>query len=335
MIKKFGFPLRGRSTSTYGDICDADREVMAHRRLSSGTSFLTSKRLCVLYRSTQLPTFSHGFGQFSQKQNEDVLNSQHVVRPSAHAQQGDSSTLDLENTISHYTPEPKQAWVRSFETGEKLGIIELSDFLFGARPRLDILHRVVVWPRAKIRAGTAKVKDRGEVRGGGRKPYQQKGTGRARQGSRRAPHFVGGGVVHGPRGPVSYEYTLPKKVRRMGLRTALSVKFSQGDLQIVDSLALSSHKTRDLEPILKIHEWESALLVDGGDVDRNLCLASSNLEAVDVLPSRGLNVYSILLRETLVLTMGAVLMLEERLGQDSCEERSTTDIALAQFKDYS
>ena len=300
---------------------------MAIRTISSRISSLASQRLCLLYRCTQ----SSAIDEISSRDENKVSASDHVVRPSAHGQQRDNSTL--EKTISHYTPEPKQAWVRRFETGEKLGIIELSNFLFGARPRLDILHRVIVWQRAKIRAGTAKVKDRGEVRGGGRKPHPQKGTGRARQGSRRAPHFVGGGVVHGPRGPVSYEYTLPKKVRRMGLRTALSVKFSQGDLQIVDSFALPSHKTRDLEPILKIHEWNSALLVDGGDVDRNLCLASSNLESVDVLPSHGLNVYSILLRETLVLTVGAVHMLEERLGQDYCEELSTTD--LAQLRDYS
>lgn len=249
-----------------------------------------------------------------------AVATDHVVGyPSEHARNSKLYT-NKQMPVLHYVPEPKQAWVRSFETGEKLGIIELSDFVFGARPRLDILHRVVVWQRAKIRAGTAKVKDRGEVRGGGRKPRPQKGSGRARQGSIRAPHFVGGGVVHGPRGPVSYEYTLPKKVRRLGLRVALSVKFSQGDLKIIDSLQIPSHKTRDLEPILKMHEWNSVLLVDGSDVaDKNLCLASSNLQYVDVLPSRGLNVYNILLRETLVLTVGAVRMLEERLVQDSPE----------------
>ena len=305
---------------------------MTLRTLSSRIASLSSKRLCVFYRCTQSTATRQ---EITSQDENGAVSADHVVRPSAHARHRENSTIGAQKTvISHYTPEPKQAWVRSFETGEKLGIIELSNFLFGARPRLDILHRVVVWQRAKIRAGTAKVKDRGEVRGGGRKPYPQKGSGRARQGSIRAPHYVGGGVVHGPRGPVSYEYTLPKKVRRMGLRTALSVKFSQGDLQIVDSLTLPSHKTRDLEPILKIHEWNSALLVDGGDVDRNLCLASSNLESVDVLPSRGLNVYSILLHETLVLTVGAVRMLEERLGQDSCEEQiSSTN--LAQFRDYS
>ena len=218
--------------------------------------------------------------------------------------------------ILHYSPPPTQAWVTSFQSGEKLGIIDLNSFVFGTRPRVDILHRVVVWQRAKIRAGTAKVKNRSEVRGGGRKPRQQKGSGRARQGSIRAPHFVGGGVVHGPRGPVSYDYTLPKKVRRLGLRSALSVKYAQGDLKIVDALTLESHKTRDLLPILECHGWSSALLVDGGDVDVNVCRATQNLPKVDVLPSRGLNVYSILLRDTLVMSVGALRMLEDRLLGD-------------------
>ena len=218
--------------------------------------------------------------------------------------------------FEHYTPVPKEAWVVSFETGNKLGIVRLSDFVFGARPRVDIIHRVVVWQRAKRRAGTAKVKDRSEVRGGGRKPWRQKGSGRARQGSIRAPHWRGGGVVHGPRGPTSYDYTLPKKVRSLGLRSALSVKYAQGDLHVVDSLQLGSNKEQDLAPILQKHGWDSVLLVEGGEVHENLCLASSDLDKVDVLPSKGLNVYSILLRSTLVLSLGAVRMLEERL-QDS------------------
>ncbi len=123
-------------------------------------------------------------------------------------------------------------------------------------------------------------------------------------------------MVHGPRGPTSYDYPLPKKIRRLGLRSALSVKYTQGDLHIVDSLQMSSHRTKDLLTILERHGWESVLLVEGGDVDLNMCLASRNLQKVDVLPSRGLNVYDILLRDTLVLTAGAVMMLQERLLQD-------------------
>lgn len=223
---------------------------------------------------------------------------------------------DAHTPPTHYAPVPKQVWLKSLETGEKLAIVELHDFVFGVRPRLDIIHRVVVWQRAKRRAGTAKVKDRSEVRGGGRKPWRQKGLGKARHGSIRSPIWRGGGVVHGPRGPVSYDYTLPKKVRRLGLRSALSVKLAQGDLHIVDSLQLSSHKTKDLLPLLEKQNWNSVLFVDGGDVDETMCRASGNLQTVDVLPSRGLNVYSILLRNTLVLTLGAVRMLEERLLQD-------------------
>ena len=122
-------------------------------------------------------------------------------------------------------------------------------------------------------------------------------------------------MVHGPRGPVSYDYTLPKKVRSMGLRTALSVKYAQGDLCVVDSLEMELHKTKGFLSLMQLHGWSSVLLVDGGDVNLNLCRATSNLQKVDVLPSRGLNVYSILLRDSLVLSLGAVRMLEERLLQ--------------------
>lgn len=224
---------------------------------------------------------------------------------------------DLEKApILHYSPPPTQAWVHSFNSGEKLGIIDLDPRVFNGRPRIDIIQRVVVWQLAKKRAGTAKVKDRSEVRGGGRKPRQQKGSGRARQGSIRAPHYVGGGVVHGPRGHGSYEYSLPKKVRRLGLRSALSIKYAQGDLKIVDALSCDSHKTRDFLETMVVHDWSSVLLVDGGEVNSDLCMATANLEGVDVLPSIGLNVHSMLTREHLVLTLGAVRMLEERLTQD-------------------
>lgn len=234
-----------------------------------------------------------------------------------------NSQLELTNTVSdasvpilHYAPPLPQAWLTSFLTGQKLSIVELNEKVFGAPPRIDILHRVVVWQRAKIRAGTAKTKDRGEVRGGGRKPHSQKGMGKARLGSIRAPHCRGGGVVHGPRGPTSYDYALPKKVRRMGLRTALSVKYAQGDLSLVDSFDMSSHKTKTFASLMQLHNWSSLLLVDGGEVNTNLSRATSNIQKVDVLPSKGLNVYSILLREKLVLSLGALRLLEERLSLD-------------------
>ena len=126
----------------------------------------------------------------------------------------------------------------------------------------------------------------------------------------------GGGVVHGPRGPKSYEYTLPKKIKRFGLRAALSIKYAQGDLTVVDALQVSTHKLREVLPILEREKWGSVLMVDRGYVDRNLCYATRNLQKVDVLPSSGLNVYSMLLRDKLVLSIGAVRLLEERLLQD-------------------
>ena len=232
-----------------------------------------------------------------------------------------SADADTEShgVVKHYTPLPKQVWVKSLESGDKLALMELDHFVFGTRPRVDILHRVVVWQRARMRAGTAKVKDRSEVSGGGRKPWRQKGSGQARQGSRRAPHWRGGGRVHGPRGPVSYDYSLPSNVRSLGLRAALSIKYAQGDLHIVDSLELSSSKTTHLLSILDKHKWQSVLFVDGGDVDVNMCKASSNVTKVDALPSRGLNVYSILLRDSLVLSVGAVRMLEERLKEKAAD----------------
>ena len=218
----------------------------------------------------------------------------------------------------HYKPPDKEAPLKSFETGKVLGVVKLHHFVFGAPARVDILHRIVVWQRAKRREGSAKVKDRSEVRGGGRKPWPQKGLGRARQGSIRAPHFRGGGVVHGPRGPKSYEYTLPQKVKNLGLRAALSIKYAQGDLTVVDALQVPSHEVPEDQvlPILEREQWESVLMVDGGDLDTDLCYATQNLEKVDVLPARGLNVYSMLLRDKLVLSIGAVRLLEQRLLQD-------------------
>lgn len=205
------------------------------------------------------------------------------------------------------------AWVTSFTGENPVGLIELNKFVFGANPRIDILQRVVVWQRAKRRAGTACVKTRSEKRGGGRKPWQQKGTGRARQGSIRAPHFIGGGHAHGPK-PKSFYYSLPKKVRRMGLRTALSVRYAQGDLHIVDSFK-DIESERDLIPLLEKRGWNNAVLVDS-EPNSTLKRAAVEMDKVDVLYSLALNVYTILHRKNTILTLDAVRALEERLGED-------------------
>ena len=249
-----------------------------------------------------------------------------ATRPMTTAQAG-TATLDTDPTAhapdsipSHYKPAHKEAPLISFQTGQVLGTVQLHQFVFGAPARVDIIHRVMVWQRAKRRVGLAKVKDRGEVRGGGKKPWQQKGTGRARQGSIRAPHWRGGGVVHGPRGPKSYDYTLPKKVKNFGLRAALSIKYAQGDLTVVDALQAPSSAESEMLSILDREQWKSVLMVDGGDVDENLFHATLELDKVDVLPSRGLNVYDMLLRDRLVLSIGAVRLLEERLLQECFEQ---------------
>ena len=212
-----------------------------------------------------------------------------------------------------YVPPKNEVPLYRLESGETLGTVELHHDLFGLQPRLDILQSVVVWQLAKKRAGTACTKTRGEVSGGGRKPWRQKGTGRARHGSIRSPLWRGGGISFGPK-PKSYYYPLPVKVRRLGVRTALSIKCAQNDLYVVDSLQLCSPQTSYLLEVMDIYKWHSVLFVDGSNiVDTNIALASEVLDKVDTLPQEALNVYSLLLRNTLVLTIGALYRLQERL----------------------
>lgn len=192
--------------------------------------------------------------------------------------------------------------------------------VFSVPVRVDILHRVVRWQRARMQQGTHKTKNRAEVSGGGRKPHPQKKTGQARQGSRRAPHFVHGGISHGPR-PRSHAHSLPKKVRRLGLKCALSAKAFEGRLLVVDSLQPSLAKTKvlsqHLERLLKGHPRRSVMLIDsdkhGADGGEALRRAAGNLRGVDVVPQGGANVYGILRRDVLIITKDAVLELVERL----------------------
>lgn len=192
------------------------------------------------------------------------------------------------------------------------GEIELDDAIFGLDPRRDILHRMVNWQLAKRRAGTHKTKTVSEVSGTGKKPFRQKGTGRARQGTTRAPHMRGGAVVHGPV-PRDHGFDMPKKVRKLALRHALSAKARDGNLIVLESAAAENHKTRELAARLKTLGIGSALVVDGEELDAKFALASRNLPLIDVLPQQGANVYDILRRETLVLTRDAVAKLQERL----------------------
>ncbi|HUZ74742.1 MAG TPA: 50S ribosomal protein L4 [Stellaceae bacterium] len=204
-----------------------------------------------------------------------------------------------------------QAQVKSLDN-EEVGSIELSDAVFGLPIRRDILARMVNWQLAKRRAGTHKAKGISDVSGTTKKPWRQKGTGRARQGSLRSPQFRGGGVIFGPV-VRSHEFALQKKVRRLALKTALSAKQAEGKLVVLDRATIETTKTRTLADRFRSLGWGSVLIIDGAAVDDNFARAARNLPRVDVLPQQGANVYDILRRDTLVLTRDAVAALEARL----------------------
>lgn len=193
------------------------------------------------------------------------------------------------------------------------GEIELPEALFGAAPRPDIMARVVHWQLAKRRAGTHKAKGMGEVSGTTKKPYRQKGTGNARQGSLRSPQFRKGGVVHGPV-VRDHGYSLNKKVRRLGLISALSQKVAEGKLVVLDHAALSAGaKTGAIAAKVKALGWKSVLVVDAA-ADENFARCVRNLPKVQVLPTMGANVYDILNHEVLAVTRAGVEALKERLA---------------------
>jgi large subunit ribosomal protein L4 len=195
--------------------------------------------------------------------------------------------------------------------GKDAGKLELSDAIFGLDPREDILQRVVRWQLAKRQQGTHKAKGRAEIARTGAKMYKQKGTGRARHSSARAPQFRGGGKAHGPV-PHSHEHDLPKKVRALGLKHALSAKAKASRLIVVDELSLAEAKTKALVANFATLGLENALVIGGAELDRNFQLAATNIPNIDVLPVQGINVYDILRRGTLVLSKAAVEALEER-----------------------
>ena len=196
--------------------------------------------------------------------------------------------------------------------GETAGSVDLGDEVFGVEPRADILHRVVRWQRNKAQAGTHKVKTRSETSYTKKKIYRQKGTGGARHGDRNAPIFRKGGIYKGPT-PRSHAHDLQKKVRKLGLKMALSSKAKDGRIVVIDEAKMDAPKTKALAEKLRALGWKRALVIDGAEVDGNFALASRNIETLDVLPSMGANVYDILKRDTLVLTKAGAAALEERL----------------------
>ena len=196
--------------------------------------------------------------------------------------------------------------------GKSVGSIDLADTVFGVEVREDILARVIQWQLDKRRAGTHKTKDIGEVSGSGKKPFKQKGTGRARQGQDRAPQMRHGVVAFGPV-VRSHAYSLTKKLRALGMRVALSAKAKNGKLFIVDNLTAEKPNTKAMQAALTKNGWKSVLFVGGETVDSNFALSARNIINVDVLPSQGANVYDIIRRDVLVLSQDAVANLEGRL----------------------
>ncbi|MDC9701732.1 MAG: 50S ribosomal protein L4 [Alphaproteobacteria bacterium] len=195
--------------------------------------------------------------------------------------------------------------------GKVSGSVGLSPEVFGLEPRADLLHRMVRYQLAKRRSGTRKVKNRSEIRCTTAKAYKQKGTGRARHGSRRAPLFRGGGKAHGPL-VRDHSISLQKAVRSLALRHALSSKFKSGELVVIESAFFESAKTKVLIGHFRKFECNSALVVDGAVLQEGFARAVRNIATIDFLPVQGINVYDILRRDRLFLTRSAVEALEAR-----------------------
>ncbi|KAF9377466.1 54S ribosomal protein L4 mitochondrial [Podila verticillata] len=220
-----------------------------------------------------------------------------------------SSTPSSEPLSPFHTP--LQAWIRDFKSNEPKDLIELQRKVFGAPLRKDILHRVVVWQRDAERQGTQSTKGRSEVSGTTRKAAPQKGRGAARVGSLRAPQRRGGGIAFGPK-PRDHSSELPRKVQEMGLRIALSTKFAQDQLVIVDEVSLDSHKTREFEQIQQRHGWDSVLVVANKENEK-LWRATRNLQQVDVSIMQEADVLRLLKHQVVVMDKQSVRYLEKKL----------------------
>jgi large subunit ribosomal protein L4 len=195
---------------------------------------------------------------------------------------------------------------------EAVGEVALSSEIFALEPRVDIIKLVVDWQRAKAMAGTHQTKTVSEVSGTTKKPFKQKGTGNARQGSLRSAQMRGGGVSHGPV-MRSHATKLPKKIRKLGLKHALSSKLLEGKLMIIDSLTLAQPKTSALVDMLAKFEAKSFFIISGNDVENNFSLAAKNIPHTTSVPQIGANVYDIIRHDLVLLSSDAVSVLEERL----------------------
>ncbi|GAB4851431.1 hypothetical protein Ancab_030833 [Ancistrocladus abbreviatus] len=261
---------------------------LGHNSIKGGSCLLGNRML-----STTVVTPSSSESGFP----SDLLTSKKSVTTTEHTQ-GLYQDLVMPVTNFHF---------------EDKGLVVLAGDVFDLPIRKDIVHRVVRWQLAKRQQGTHSTKTISEVSGTGRKPYPQKGTGRARHGTLRGPQFRGGATMHGPK-PRSHAIKLNKKVRRLGLKIALSARAAEGKLLVFDDLEVPTHKTKNLVHwVDQMEGSKKLLLVDGGPINDKLKLATQNLHYVNVLPSIGLNVYSILLHDTLVMSRNAVERIVERM----------------------
>lgn len=196
------------------------------------------------------------------------------------------------------------------QSGSQVGEIELSEAVFGIEPNTSVLFDAVIMQRASRRQGTHKVKNRSEVSGGGRKPWRQKGTGRARQGSIRSPQWRGGGIVFGPQ-PRSYSFKLPKKVRRLAIKSALSSKVLDNDIVVLENLAIEAPKTKEMVQVLNALSLDKKVLVVTADADQTIELSARNIPGVTVVDANGVNVLDVMSHDKMVITKEAA----EKVGE--------------------
>lgn len=199
------------------------------------------------------------------------------------------------------------------QAGSQVGDIELNETVFGIEPNTHVLHDAVVMQQAAKRQGTHAVKNRSAVRGGGRKPWKQKGTGKARQGSIRSPQWVGGGVVFGPT-PRNYSYKLPKKVRRLALKSALSTKVKDEEIIVLENLSIDAPKTKEIINLLAALNVNEKALIITTNKDDNVIKSASNLKGIKVLNASQINTLDILAHDRLIVTKDAVELIGEVLG---------------------
>ncbi|MEI8307273.1 MAG: 50S ribosomal protein L4 [Chloroflexales bacterium] len=210
------------------------------------------------------------------------------------------------------------------QAGEQIGSVELSDYVFGIEPNIPVMHQYAVMQRANARQGTQSTRGRGEVRGSTRKIYRQKGTGRARQGSVRAPHRIGGGIAHGPH-PRSYRVSMPKKMRRLAVRSALSAKFAAAQIRIIDTLVIAAPRTKDILKFLGDHtlSGKTLIILDRKNEQTGIVQRSaSNLPNVKTLLANYLNVRDLLTYDTVVLPKAAIDVIEGYLGASQSSAQS-------------